>query len=296
MHRWGCPRCEYVIWAPSQRVVATELAGHILKHQPDSVSETIFRTVWECPKCDAEGSHNERRVAISQLKKHLYEHVRPEIIHGADITLEVGSSGSLLLLAKPDGKLSNYMRDHLVSQSDSLVLITSNPHRKLRLIERQFDTFPEKTVVISPAGSKTKDKSAYDLGRSSVDFHPLPTESTVSDLGTTIVNALELYLADDHEPVVEFSMLDTVIEACSTDSTFKFLHVLHGITDSWDAIVYSPLCRDDYPDVTVNIFEKVFDLVLCGQENRFVTWTPSGSSNQSDPSYSADATSEATSD
>jgi rubredoxin len=259
VYRWRCRQCAFGLWAASADDAAEAVRSHLFDHAESNLRRDDLRTVWRCPHCGTQGETYAGDGATESFKSHLFGHVASQLEADAHVADAVGGTGSVLVLAPPDGDAAANARAHFLSRGDAAVVVTADPTARLRLLDRKLPSWPASTTLVTTAAEPL----------SGVDIDP-PTEPEVvtidgrpdlSGVGETLSRTLRSVEARGSLSV-EFDILTELVETFELRTVFRFLHLLSSRLERAGALAHYYLDPRRVQRASINMLEQAFDLVI----------------------------------
>ncbi len=271
VHRWRCRHCDYTVWSARREATASTIKSHIIEHHQSQLSDDGIQRQWSCPYCDATGQHHERDRCVEVFQDHLFEHVSPLLESGKHVADDINGTGSVLVLGAAESAGANNARIHFLSPGDIVVIVTTNPAQRLRLLNDELNNWPASTVIITT----TDDPLA---GVEDIDFSDIPLEIVKLDkklglggLGETISRVIQEYENAQGKLSVEVDILEEIIQMFDIEMVFKFLHALTGRLKQANALSHYYVNPSPRDESTLNILKQVFDLRITVSGSTFVS-------------------------
>ncbi len=264
VYRWACPHCGFVVWAVKRPAAEFELKSHLVHHYGDVFSQTVFRTEWACPECDHSQSNLDHSDAVESFEDHLLSHTREQIVETGAMGTDFGPDTGVLCLIPDDRRGLKMARSQLLYSGDVVVSVTNDLAAWNTLIEQQSRT-PKKVVLLT---------SARESEIESIDDSELLTiksmggDLNVGQVGRKLAETMKAYSGIDGQVTAEFDMLSSVLEACDTGATFRFLHLIDGVFSKTDARSLVSINPAWVPEPTLNVFTDLFDFIVFGDDDR----------------------------
>ena len=269
VYRWRCRHCEYETWSPDRKTLSETVTSHVVTHFEGRLRQEDFGVAWECPYCEATGRGHDSEETVQAFKDHLFTHVEPLIEDGAHVADDIGHTGNVLVNAPLESRGADNARIHLLSPGDICIFVTTNPAKRLRLLDEELSEWPAWTIVIT-----TKDQPL--AGIAGIDFSTVPLEvvkldkgMTLSDLGETISRVLDEQGSVEGKISFEFDILPEIVETFQIKNVFQFLHLLTSRCERAEALSHYYFDPQSQSTSTVNILDKVFDLQITAKNNVF---------------------------
>ena len=169
VHRWRSRQADFTVWGAKREPMSEVIKSHLFEHSQDNVSQEDPGISWECPYCDrSEISYDEDKT-IQNFKDHLFEHEDQFIESDTHVADDIDRAGNILVKGPTDSPGIDNARTHFFAAGDIIILITTNPGARLRLLREELGSWPALTVVLT-----TKDNPAADI--SGMDISNVPIE------------------------------------------------------------------------------------------------------------------------
>jgi hypothetical protein len=262
VHRWRCRNCEFSTWAPGRDQTVESAKSHLVKHYRDKIYKEDFGLAWSCPYCEATGRSHDSEEAFDRFKDHLFGHVEPLLESGVHVADDVNGTGSILVNAPLESTGADSARLALLTPADICIFVTTNPERRLELIDEKFPEWPALTIVVTT-------KSQPLAGIEGIDFSAVPIEVVqldkslgLSSLGETVSRVLGEYESAEGKVSLEFDIIAEIIEKFELQDVFKFMHVFTSRCKKADALSHYYLDPKAQSESTINLLSQVFDMTL----------------------------------
>jgi len=271
VHRWRCRDCSWTAWSATRETTAREVKSHLVTHYGDTVSQGGFGIQWSCTYCDEEYQTHDKRDGYEQYKDHLFTHVESLMEADVHVADDVKGTGSILVLAAPEGAGADNARKHFLSPADIMVFVTTRPEQRLRLVREELGQLPSRTVVITSRENPLEGLQGAEPDTLPIDVVHLEGTIGLSMLGKTISRVL-----DDHEGIegkisFEFDILSELITTFDLQQVFKFLHVLTTRLEDADALAHFYANPDARSESSINVLDQIFDMRLTAEGNVFTS-------------------------
>lgn len=270
VHRWRCPECPFIVWAPAVDTVTVELAAHLCGHCDDTTDETVFRTTWTCPSCEERLNATDPSTIDDRIEHHLLTHERARIVDGTNLISDGWSVQSVLTLA-PDNGAREFTRSHLLADRDTLVFVTTRPADRRQVLSRYGAADLDRVVFVVPSQSRPNQLPDLDGGELEIALEMRPVEATLPDLETAVGSILRDCTGTDTAPLVDVDLFEWLIDTHRGDSAFEFTQLFLGSIDSTDAVAHFGLDPTRFPTPTIRTFAPMFDLALAAHSDRLVS-------------------------
>jgi hypothetical protein len=251
--------------------MAEVIKSHLFEHSQQYLSHEDPGVSWECPYCDrSEISYDEDKT-IQHFKDHLFEHEEQFIQSGSHVAEEVDRSGNILVKAPSGSPGLNNARMHFLAAGDIVILITTNPAARLRMLREELGSWPALTVVLTTKDNPAEDIKGLDISNVPIEIVKLSKKLGLSTLGKTISPVLEDHGNSEGQIVVEFDILSEIIAKFGEKPTFKFLQILTNQFKTVDAIAYYTLDPGSVEASTISLLNDTFDLAINATETNFIS-------------------------
>lgn len=270
VRRWQCRHCEFTVWSASRPATVDRVESHLLDHYQQQLSRQEFQIHWECPYCESSGESHDEQEGIQRFREHLFGHVEPLMESDVHVANEISGTGSVLVRAPLNSTGADNARIHFLSPGDILLIVTTTPAKRIRLLDETLPEWPAWTIVLT-----TKENPL--AGIDGIDFSTVPLEVVrldrrlgLSDLGETISRVIGEQDTAGSKMSVEFDILSEIVEKFDTQTVFKFLHVLTSRLDDAGALSHFYINPKHRSASTVNILGQLFDISIAADKRTFV--------------------------
>jgi hypothetical protein len=271
VHRWRSRQADFTVWGAKREPMSEVIKSHLFEHSQDNVSQEDPGISWECPYCDrSEISYDEDKT-IQNFKDHLFEHEDQFIESDTHVADDIDRAGNILVKGPTDSPGIDNARTHFFAAGDIIILITTNPGARLRLLREELGSWPALTVVLTTKDNPAADISGMDISNVPIEIVKLSKQLGLSKLGRTISKVLEDHGNSEGKMVVEFDILSEIITKFGEKPSFKFLQILTNQFESTDAIAYYPLDPDSVEESTISLINESFDLRIRATETNFIS-------------------------
>ncbi|MFB6123385.1 MAG: hypothetical protein ABEJ78_08005 [Haloferacaceae archaeon] len=273
VHRWRCRHCDYVVWSADGAAAVESAKSHLLTHYGGRMTSDGFQLGWDCPYCDVErqlygGDEDE---AVRTFRDHLFQHAKPLMESGVHIADAVDRSGSVLVRAPLEGPQADNARQHFYSVGDVVVLVTTTPGERVRLLRRSLGSWPAWTVVVTTVDEPLTGVDAVDASDDPIEVVSLDKRHGLQEVGQAISRVVGDQKTTDGQLSVEFDVLSEILDKFDMERVFRFLHILTSRLDQADAVSHFYLDPSAQQAATSNVLESVFDLTVAADGETFVT-------------------------
>lgn len=242
----------------------------MVDHHRSELSQVDFLFEWTCPYCDAAGSAHEKAETLRAFGSHLFDHVEPLVESGVHLADDIGGVGDVLVKTPRDDTKADNARIHLLSPGDLVLVVTTAPAERLRLIDQQLSEWPAWTIVIT-----TRDNP---LGGLDLDLSNLPIEVVKLDkrmglrqLGETVSRVLEENETSNAKVSFAFDILPEILDKFELEAVFKFLNILGARLERANALSHYYVDHTRQPESTINVLEELFDMSIRVDDHHFVS-------------------------
>ena len=271
VYRWRSRQADFTVWGAKREPMSEVIKSHLFEHSQDNVSQEDPGISWECPYCDrSEISYDEEKT-VQNFKNHLFEHEDQFIESGTHVADDINRAGNILLKGPTDSPGIDNGRVHFLAAGDIIILITTNPGARLRLLREELGSWPALTVVLTTKDNPAADISGLDISNVPIEIVKLSKQLGLSKLGKTISQVLEDHGNSEGKMVVEFDILSEIITKFGEKPSFKFLQILTNQFESAGAIAYYPLDPDSVEESTISLINESFDLRIRATETNFIS-------------------------
>lgn len=275
VHRWRCRHCEFTVWSASRSAAIDAIQSHLLDHHRGNLSEDDFRIRWECPYCAKTSQNHDKQAGVQRFREHLFEHVEALFESGTHVADDINGTGNVMVRTPTESTGADNARIHFLSPADIVLIVTTNPATRLRLINEELGEWPAWTVVLTTKENPLAGVDIPDLADLPLEIVRIDRRLGLSDLGETISRVLEEQNSTQGKVSVEFDILSEIIEKFDAQTVFKFLHVLTKRLERGNALGHFYVNPQKRSVATVNVLDQLFDMSIRATDNRFVS-TPRG--------------------
>ena len=271
VYRWRSRQADFTVWGAKREPMSEVIKSHLFEHSQDNVSQEDPGISWECPYCDrSEISYDEEKT-VQNFKNHLFEHEDQFIESGTHVAGDINRAGNILVKGPTDSPGIDNGRVHFLAAGDIIILITTNPGARLRLLREELGSWPALTVVLTTKDNPAADISGLDISNVPIEIVKLSKQLGLSKLGKTISQVLEDHGNSEGKMVVEFDILSEIITKFGEKPSFKFLQILTNQFESAGAIAYYPLDPGSVEESTISLINESFDLRIRATETNFIS-------------------------
>lgn len=260
VYRWQCRKCDYTVWSPNRKATADAVKSHLLEHYKNKLNKDDFRVGWNCPYCDQVSQGYDTDESVERFKNHLFEHVKSLLESGKHVAEEINGVGDILVLSPIESAGADNARVHFTSPADIAIFVTTNPARRVRLLDEQLQSWPAWTTILTTKSQPFVDVTDIDLESAPLDVAILDKGVSMTELGETVSRVLDDKQTDNAKVTVGFDILSELLQLFDTQTVFKFVHVLNSRLDNMDALTHYYLDPTSQPPSSVNVLKELFDL------------------------------------
>lgn len=271
VYRWRSRQADFTVWGAKRDPMSEVIKSHLFEHSQDNLSHEDPGVSWECPYCDrSEISYDEEKTT-QNFKNHLFEHEDQFIESGTHVADDIDRAGNILVKGPTGSPGIDNARTHFLAVGDIVILITTDPGARLRLLREELGSWPALTVVLTTKDNPAEDIAGLDISNVPIEIVKLSKQLGLSKLGKTISQVLEDNGNSEGKMVVEFDILSEIITKFGEKPSFKFLQILTNQFESADAIAYYPLDPETVDESTISLINESFDLRIRATETNFIS-------------------------
>jgi hypothetical protein len=276
VYRWRCRHCEFSVWGQTRKQVASRVKRHLIGHNRQHVTETEMQCQWACPYCDRTEQSTSRERALDSYGNHLFDHVEALMESGVHVADDIGHTGSILSLSGLESTGANNARVHFISPCDIVVFVTTNPSRRIRLLQRELTELPAWIIVLTTKQDPLESLSEESLTTLPLEVVQLDKQLGLSGLGQTVSRVLREQESMDGKISFEFDILSELLDTFTHQNVFKFLHILNSRLEKADALSHYYFDPSAGYQGSANVIEQTFDLRIRAEEGLFVSEPAAG--------------------
>jgi hypothetical protein len=269
VYRWRCRHCEFTVWSANREQTAEEIKSHITDHYRNNISEDEFRIQWKCPYCDTNQQSHDKSEGLQSYRSHLFSHCEPLLESGVHVADDVDGTGEILVLSPVESTGTDNARIHFLSPCDIVVFVTTNPAKRIRLLQEELAEWPAWTVVLTTKDDPLAGLSGIDLGSVPLEIVQLDKRVGLDSLGKTVSRVLEEQESAEGKISFEFDILPEIINKFDLQQVFKFLHVLNARLEDADALSHYYFDPRTQSESSINVLDQVFDLKISADDRIF---------------------------
>ncbi len=226
---------------------------------------------WACPYCDETGRSHDRERGLNTYKNHLFGHVEPLMESGVHVADDIGRSGSVLVLSELESAGANNARVHFTAPCDIVVFVTTNPARRIQLLQRELSSLPAWIVVLTTKSDPLDGMPKEQLSTLPLEVVQLDKQLGLAGLGETISRVLSEQEKMDGKISFEFDILSELVDTFTLQKVFQFLHILNGRLDEADALSHYYFDPSTQYEGSANVLERMFDMRIRATDDVFVS-------------------------
>jgi len=270
VYRWRSRQAAYTVWGAQREPMAEEIKQHLFDHHQDNLSHEDPGVSWECPYCDRSEISYDEEETIQHFKDHLFEHEDQFIESGVHVADDIDRAGNILVKAPQGSPGIKNARIHFLAPGDIIILVTTDPAARLRLLREELGSWPALTVVLTTKDNPAEDIAGLDVSNVPIEIVKLSKQLSLSKLGNTISQVLDEHGRSEGRITVEFDILSEIIDKFGEKPAFKFLQILTNQFQTVGAIAYYPLDPEPHSQSTLSLLNDSFDLVIRATETNFI--------------------------
>lgn len=271
VYRWQCRQCEFTVWSPDRNATADAIKSHLLDHYRNKLTKEDFRVSWTCPYCSQASQGYDADESVERFTDHLFEHVTSFLESGKHVAETINGAGDVLVLAPVESAGADNARVHFTAPAEVALFVTTNPARRVRLLDDQLNSWPAWTTILTTKSQPFADVTDIDLQSAPLDVAILDKGVSMTELGETISRVLDEQGTDNTRVTVGFDILSELLQLFDTRTVFKFVHVLNARLENMDALTHYYLDPSSQPPSTVNVLKELFDLKIRADGSVFTT-------------------------
>lgn len=271
VHQWQCRQCDFTVWSSQRSAVVDTVKSHLFKHYKGKVDRDDFGVRWSCPYCDQTGQGYDTDESVTRFKNHLFEHVTALLESGVHVAETIDGVGNVLVLSPLESEGADNARVHFTSPADIAVFVTTNPARRVRLLDEKLQSWPAWTTILTTKAQPFADVTDVDLESAPLDVAILDKGMSMTELGETVARVLDEQQTSNARVSVGFDILSELLHLFDTETVFKFVHVLNSRLASMDALTHYYVNPKSQPESSVNVLKELFDLQLRASSSRFTS-------------------------
>jgi len=271
VYRFRCRHCSFTIWSASGDATVDAVKSHVFRHHRQRLTGQDFQVRWDCPYCEKSGQHHDQTEGIERFERHLFGHVESLVESGVHVADDIEGTGSILLRAPRDSTGAENARIHFLSPADVVLLVTTVPAERLRLLHEELHDWPAQTVVLTTKSDVLGGVSGIDFAEVPLEIVQLDPRLGLSELGETISRVIDEYETASDKIAVEFDILSELIGKFDLQTIFKFLHLLSKRFERAGALAHYHVDPRAQSEATINVLDQAFDLSITARDQRFVT-------------------------
>lgn len=269
VYRWRCRHCAYSAWSAARARTAEAAKAHVISHFDQHVRREDFGVAWECPYCDEQDRGHDSEQTIAEYKDHLFEHVEPLMEDNVHVADDIDWTGNVLVDTPLESQGADNARIHFLSPGDICIFVTTNPAKRLRLLDEELSEWPAWTIIITTTDKPLAGIDSIDLSTVPLEVVKLDKGMPLSGLGETISRVLDEQDAVEGKISFEFDILPEIIETFDLQNVFQFLHLLTSRCERADALSHYYFDPQTTSPSTVNVLDKLFGLRITANGNVF---------------------------
>ncbi|WP_299268641.1 DUF7504 family protein [Halorientalis sp.] len=276
VYRWQCRQCSYTVFSPNEPATAETVKSHLMEHYSGQLAKEDFRVRWECPYCDQAGQSHDAEDGVTRFKSHLFSHVEPLMEAGSHVAEAINGTGTVLVKSPLDSSGADNARVHLLSPGDILLIVTTTPVARLRLLNERLSEWPAWTIVLTTKPDPLAGVDDLDLDTVPLEIIQLDKRLGLRDLGETISRVVSEQNTTNSRLAFEFDIMSEIIDKFEMKTVFRFLHVLMNRLENVGALCHFFINPQTQSASTINMFDGLFDISMTVHGQRFVVDADAG--------------------
>ena len=270
VYRWRARNGDFTVWSASREETIERVKNYVAKQNKHRLTQEGVMVGWSCPYCDRRNSAHDEHVALEKFKDHLFSHKKPLMESGVHVADDIDRSGNILVKAPQGSPGIKNARIHFLAPGDIVILVTTNPAARLRLLREELGSWPALTVVLTTKDNPAEDIAGLDVSDVPIEIVKLSKRLSLSKLGNTISQVLDEHGRSEGRITVEFDILSEIIDKFGEKPAFKFLQILTNQFKTVGGIAYYPLDPTAHDESTLGLLDDSFDLVIRATETNFI--------------------------
>jgi rubredoxin len=276
VYRWQCRQCSYTVFSGTEAATAETVKSHLMEHYSEQLTSEDFRVGWECPYCDQTAKSHDVEDGVARFKNHLFSHVEPLIEAGAHVADNINGTGNILVQSQLNSPGADNARVHLLSPGDILLIVTTSPVARLRVLNERLSEWPAWTIVLTTKTEPLAGVEEIDLDTTPLEIIQLDKRLGLSDLGETISRVMDEQDTTSSKLALEFDIMSEILDKFGMQTVFQFLHILTNRLETAGALSHFFINPQTQSASTINMVDKLFDISITVHGQQFVVETDTG--------------------
>lgn len=272
MKRWECDHCDFIAWTASHDKIEEVVKSHLLAHYSDNLTPSDFRIRWSCPYCSTKRTTYEKEVAVGEFKTHLYGHVAGSVIDATHVADQLSWNGNVQVNGPVESAGADMVRTHFHSASDLVIIITSAPEARVRLLYETLDEWPTQTIIVSTDGYSFDETVELDFSGIPIELVEIDASLGPRELGETCSRILDIHQTPEMRVSVELSNLQEIIQSSALQISCEFVRMLSSRLDTVDGVLQLYVSPDQSPRVAtaLNLLGEEIDFTVAAEDERII--------------------------
>lgn len=259
VYRWRERNSNFTVWSASRSATVDKVKSHIAKRHRDCVTTDGVRLSWSCPYCDVASQSHDETSGLEDFKSHLFTHKKPLLESGVHVADDINGVGAVAVMCPVESTGADNARVHFLSPGDVVVIVTTNPANRIRLLNEKLDAWPEWTVIMTTKENPLSGLSGLELMNIPVEVVELKKQMGLGSLTETISRVIQEQESKGGKITFEFDVLTELISKGKLQRVFKFLHLLNGRLETANVLSHYFVDRERMAS-SMNVLDPVFDM------------------------------------
>jgi hypothetical protein len=157
-----------------------------------------------------------------------------------------------------------------------LLIVTTTPVARLRLLNERLSEWPAWTIVLTTKPDPLAGVEDLDLDTIPLEIIQLDKRLGLRDLGETISRVISEQNTTNSKLAFEFDIMSEIIDKFEMKTVFRFLHILTNRLENAGSLSHFFINPQTQSASTINMFDDLFDISMTVHGHRFVVETGSG--------------------
>jgi len=269
VYRWRARDTDFTVWSASREETVEKVKSHVGKRHRSNVSQDGVRLKWSCPYCDTASQSHDKDSGVEDFKSHLFTHKKPLLESGVHVADDIGGTGAVAVMSKVEGQGADNARVHFLSPGNIVVIVTTNPADRIRLLQDKLNEWPEWTVIMTTKSDPLSGLSGLELMDIPVEIVQLDKQMGLGSLTETISRVIQEQEHKGGKITFEFDVLTELITKGKLQRVFKFLHLLNGRLETANVLSHYFVDRERMTS-SMNVLDPVFDMRIKASGKLFI--------------------------
>ena len=269
VYRWRARNGDFTVWSASRSETIERVKTHVAKQNRDQLVESGVRLQWSCPYCETASQSHDKTKGFEDFKNHLFSHKKPLLESGVHVADEINGTGSVAVMAKVQSQGADNARIHFLSPGNIVIIVTTHPADRIRLLKEQFDEWPEWTVIMTTKSDPLSGLSGIELMNVPVEVVELNKQMGLGSLTETVSRVIQEQEPKGGKITFEFDVLTELITKGQLQRVFKFLHLLNGRLENADVLSHFFVDRERMTS-SMNVLDPTFDMRIRADGKLFI--------------------------